>query len=503
MAEESKQPFDPDATVRQPSGAIDPDATPTAPVSTLKADDPEATVQRMPAFDPAFDPDSTAPKFDPEATFNPAQRATLEDPEATLRIPSPGRKRKPNPFAPHARPETLQANLAALGGLNPLIALANPVLGVVPQIRRTLKHSNPAQLRATLRDQIEGFQTSATFADIPGRQVEWAVYAMCALLDESAASTPWGADWAEKGLLHEMRGEDGAGEGFFALLGRLGNDPDGNAELIEFFYVCMALGFEGRFQGTDRHELTRVRDRTYALISRRRPRPRDGLSERWRSPLDPLAARAAEAPRAAQAQPAPVERVRAMPRRAKISAGAALAGVVLVGFLVSLRLIDDAPGTAPAPDKASVEKAATAAAAPAAAPEASLARELGEAASVSEKGGAMRIELRSDRQFALGAVQPGAELRPLIERIGKALDRAPGTIVVVGHADATQGVSRSNREISLARARAVAGLLAGSLADPKRVRAEGKGDADPVVPNDSEANRARNRRVVIELRRSP
>jgi type VI secretion system protein ImpK len=499
MAEESKRPFDPEATVRQPAGAIDPDATPTAPVSRLKADDPEATVQRM----PAFDPDATAPKFDPEATFNPAQRAALEDPEATIRIPSPGRKRKPNPFAPHARPENLQANLAALGGLNPLIALANPVLGVVPQIRRALKHPDPAQLRATLRDQIESFQTSATFADIPGRQVEWAVYAMCALLDESAASTPWGADWAEKGLLHEMRSEDGAGEGFFALLGRLANDPDGNAELIEFFYVCMALGFEGRFQGSDRHELTRVRDRTYALISRRRPRPRDGLSERWRSPLDPLAAKAAEAPRPQTPVPAaPIERVRAMPFSAKLSAGAAILGTVLVGYMVAIRLPDFGKPSSLSQRVAQKTVAATPAS-PAVATEANLVRDLGAAASVAEKGGVVRIELRNDRQFAVGAVRPGAELRPLIERVGKALDRAPGTIVVVGHADAVQGVSRSNQEISLARARAVTRILAGSLADPKRVRAEGKGDADPAVPNDSDANRARNRRVVIELRPGP
>jgi len=157
VAEDSKQPFDSEATVRQPAGALDPDATPTRPVTPLTEPDADATLQGQPAFDPAFDPDATSPTqpaFDPEATFNPAQRATLEDPEATIRIPSPGKKRKRNPFAPHGRVENLQANLSALGGLNALVALANPILGAVPQIRRALKHPNPAQLRATLREQI-------------------------------------------------------------------------------------------------------------------------------------------------------------------------------------------------------------------------------------------------------------------------------------------------------------------------------------------------------------
>jgi type VI secretion system protein ImpK len=42
-------------------------------------------------------------------------------------------------------------------------------------------------------------------------------------------------------------------------------------------------------------------------------------------------------------------------------------------------------------------------------------------------------------------------------------------------------------------------MMAAKLADPKRVAAEGKADAEPVAPNDTDANRAKNRRVVILL----
>jgi type VI secretion system protein ImpK len=122
---------------------------------------------------------------------------------------------------------------------------------------------------------------------------------------------------------------------------------------------------------------------------------------------------------------------------------------------------------------------------------------------VTETGGIVRIELRNGRQFAAGAARPSAELAPLMGRLAKALDRAPGTIVVTGHADATPARRGSNQALSLARARAVAAMLAGALADPRRVRAEGRGEAEPVAPNDSAANRAKNRRVVIELRKAP
>ena len=191
-----------------------------------------------------------------------------------------------------------------------------------------------------------------------------------------------------------------------------------------------------------------------------------------------------------------------MPLRAKLYAGAAILGTLLVSYLVTIRVVETPSKPTPAVEKAQ-QQPVPKPAAPAIAQEANLARDIGDAAAISEKSGVVRIELRNDRQFASGTVRPAAELRPLLERVAKALDRAPGAIMVTGHADANPARNGSNQALSLSRARAVAGLLSGMLADPKRVRAEGKGDAEPVVPNDSAANRAKNRRVVIEVRKAP
>ena len=41
------------------------------------------------------------------------------------------------------------------------------------------------------------------------------------------------------------------------------------------------------------------------------------------------------------------------------------------------------------------------------------------------------------------------------------------------------------------------------ISEPARLRAEGVADSEPLAPNDSAANRARNRRVAILLRGAP
>jgi type VI secretion system protein ImpK len=545
MAEEPKQKFDPDATVALPGAGPDPDATIALPAAALDPEttvsgpvvqaepDPEATFTG-PLAKKAPDADSTdrRPTFDPDATVNPAERASF-DADAMLRVPSPGKLRV-NPFAPKSSPESIHANLSALGGLNPLIAMANPILGAVPQIRRTLRHPDPAGLRASLRDQIESLQTSANFAEVSDAAVQSAVYAICALLDESAAATPWGGTWIDDGLLKDVCGESGGGEGFFKRLDAIsGNqDPDDadNADLLEFYDVCLALGFEGRYRNAEggRQALNEIRNGIYAIASRRRPRPGE-LSARWRSATaEAVAAPALQMAAQVSAQisakhaaaseevtlpPAPPSFLSRVPRRAVWSALAGVFGAAIAFYMLALRLLDDESRSALAPvarTKAVAEQAAAASSAPAPAPapaaaSATLAAALaGEAVAVTEERGRVALAPRHERQFAPGSTQPAPELRLLFQKIAAALDRTPGAIVVTGYADASPTRRyASNLELSAARAQAVVRLMAPKLSDPNRLSAEGKGESEPVAAGDTDASRAKNRRVAILLKPAP
>jgi type VI secretion system protein ImpK len=91
----------------------------------------------------------------------------------------------------------------------------------------------------------------------------------------------------------------------------------------------------------------------------------------------------------------------------------------------------------------------------------------------------------------------------MIERIADALNKVPGAIVVTGHTDdvpVRSGRYPSNWELSTERARSVVTLMEARLREPGRLRVEGVADSEPLAPNDSAANRARNRRVAILLR---
>jgi len=410
------------------------------------------------------------------------------DAEATVALPTPGRRR--NPFDPILDRPAAAADLNALGGLNRLAEAANPILAVVPQIRHALRHPDPAALRKRLLAQVRMFEKSARAAQAPEAQVLSARLALCALLDDSAQATPWGRDWTP--ILAELHGEPNSDK-VFTLLDALLAAPEGNVETLEFFYVCLALGFEGRYRGGEggRQALAQYKVKLYEALARLRPQAAPALSARW--------------------QGAGV-RARRVPGALALWGVGSVCALVLAAVFFTFSVLLGARSDPVARALATLKPpavAVAAATAPSSAPH--LAKELaaeiakGEV-SVSDLQGATLVALRSDELFAPGSARLNAALDPVIVRVAEALDRVAGTVIVTGHTDDVPiRTARypSNWELSAERARSVSGLMASRLRDKARLRTEGLADSEPVAPNDSAANRARNRRVAIILRPAP
>lgn len=117
--------------------------------------------------------------------------------------------------------------------------------------------------------------------------VKMAVFAAVAFLDESILNSrnPIFADWPRKPMQEEMFGHHIAGEVFFRnldeLLGR--DDSQALADVLEVYYLCLLLGFAGRYVAGNRGELKAMMDRTGEKIRRIRGKL-PPLSPSWQLP---------------------------------------------------------------------------------------------------------------------------------------------------------------------------------------------------------------------------
>jgi len=117
--------------------------------------------------------------------------------------------------------------------------------------------------------------------------------------------------------------------------------------------------------------------------------------------------------------------------------------------------------------------------------------------------GGIMIRVRENDAFPSGSAELQRGFRPVLDKLVTVLNDLEGSVVVSGHTDDVPIRTRrfaSNWVLSSARAAAVVHHLAeAGLADPSRIEIRAYADTRPVVANDSRTNRARNRRVEIDV----
>lgn len=425
--------------------------------------------------------------------------ASTDDPfadvpsERTFVMPTPGQRAAAPARAAQAAPAGDVAHdfPAVSVGLNPLVALANSVLAVVPQLRATSQHPNPNQLKEQIAHSIREFERRARAQNIAAERVMAARYVLCTLIDEAAASTPWGGSgaWARNSLLVAFHNEAWGGEKVFQLMARLAENVNTNRDLLELIYACLALGFQGRYRVVDggAAQLEAVRDRLAQLLASDRGTPTRALADHWQPSLRGRSVLASWLPLWVTA--------------------AVVAAVLLIAYF--------ALGASLSSNAAPVETAILAIRAPTAAPPPPvqpaaqprlrplLASDI-QAGLVDVRDEADRsvIVIRGDGLFAPAAAELDAQRRSLMQRIGAALAQVPGRVDVTGHTD-NQPIRSlrfgSNFDLSQARANTVRDILTTNGVARERVRAIGRGDASPVAGNETPAGRAANRRVEVVL----
>ncbi len=110
-----------------------------------------------------------------------------------------------------------------------------------------------------------------------------------------------------------------------------------------------------------------------------------------------------------------------------------------------------------------------------------------------------RFRLSAADLFGYNSDVLNAQYLPLVDQVAGAMTANESwTVEVTGHTDDT-GPAEGNQRLSERRAQSAANRLIGQGVDPARITVRGLGENEPLVPNDTDANRLRNRRVEFDV----
>ncbi|KAF0843857.1 outer membrane protein OmpA-like peptidoglycan-associated protein [Methylovorus glucosotrophus] len=109
----------------------------------------------------------------------------------------------------------------------------------------------------------------------------------------------------------------------------------------------------------------------------------------------------------------------------------------------------------------------------------------------------LKLDIPSDISFDSGKSDIKPNFRPVLDSFAQSLVANPATkVTIVGHTDNT-GTDAVNNPLSLNRANHARDYLVTRGVASSRFTTEGRGSHEPLVENNSDANRAKNRRVEI------
>ena len=208
---------------------------------------------------------------------------------------------------------------------NNLINLAAPVLELVMKIKAGLiAPSN--DLRRTVDEHLKRMEQQGDMLGYRGRHLQETKFALAAFVDETVltADFPLRDEWEKYPLQLEYFGEHLAGVTFFERLNGLLGDAAVYGEAIEVYYLCLLIGFKGKYKIYLEDQLKGVIENVADHLRRIGRLHAGALSPHWKASDQP------EPP----ADPG-------LPQWLKIGAGAALGFAILLYMILRFWLISD------------------------------------------------------------------------------------------------------------------------------------------------------------------
>jgi type VI secretion system protein ImpK len=213
--------------------------------------------------------------------------------------------------------------------VNDLSSFASPIFDLILRLKGgIIAPSN--NLRPKVASLLKDFEDRANRYRFDSKIVQVAKFALASFVDETILTNnfPLKDEWEKYPLQLEYFGEQLAGNKFFDKLQAMLKQIETTQDAVEIYYICMLLGFKGRYAVYEHDKLMSILQSTANALVRVGKISSVELSPNW----------------LANDQPKPQEKL-GMPTWAKVSAfaGIGLAVVIyLVMFLLSSKFLDDA-----------------------------------------------------------------------------------------------------------------------------------------------------------------
>ena len=191
----------------------------------------------------------------------------------------------PKSFVETMAGQTMNLDLSkTLAGAKELTGLCTDLFLIIIRMREAEDLGDPAGLRKLINYYLDLFQKNCCAVKITQTSIEETKYALIALMDETVLSVPGASRdyWISRPLQLDYFGDNLAGQEFFNKLQNLLLQPESKKDVLEVYYLCLSLGFEGKYKISNSDERLAIMDDLGRKLRRTRIRASSELSPHGR-----------------------------------------------------------------------------------------------------------------------------------------------------------------------------------------------------------------------------
>ena len=172
--------------------------------------------------------------------------------------------------------------------------LCADILSYALQLRKAKDPGDPEALRRNVDELFASLDARAKEAGISSENVGLAKYALAATIDEVILTSSWPAKeaWSGRPLQLEYFNDFAAGEEFYSKIEGLRRTTDpARVDVLEVYFLCLALGFKGKYAdlaGMEKLRVLMVGLAEEIRAARGAARPEGAALSPVGSPPDPL-----------------------------------------------------------------------------------------------------------------------------------------------------------------------------------------------------------------------
>src|SRR3972149_12296284 len=139
------------------------------------------------------------------------------------------------------------------------------------QLRKAREYGDPEALKRRIREMFDSVIRKGKNLGVTDESILQAKYALAAFIDETILSSSWSQKdlWSSSPLQYEFFKEHLAGVEFFNRLENIRKASPISMDILEIYYLCLIMGFEGQYKLHGRDKLKSIVEELSKLFRER------------------------------------------------------------------------------------------------------------------------------------------------------------------------------------------------------------------------------------------